>query len=453
MADEQDSHTVACSALAADTAVDQAPVIAPLVLRHAGDAAFYWQQRDGSLHAPLVGLAQLQEFDRLLDAHLDGLRAAADHGWTTALAQVERWSRAPEVFVGVTLALEQPEAQAIARLDTLWRLVQRQPQHMLRGWISALARLDSTHARAWCERLLSAGRPIPVPPALAVACWRTLALQSAPLSQSLTAVLSRALQSPEPAVRAAASRVAARHMPERLPALLDDADRQVRAEAAIGLAASSHRFVASNVLWNACDTLLQEAATLQGRYKAQAHHRLNRWLKHLGLLVPLGQPGMAKLLQLLPPRLGLSLVLHHGDAQYLPWVLEQMEDPGVSRLAGWVWSAWTGLDLQQQGLALPPREPGMPIRATDTLDPGLPEPDVGRVRALGLQLPHGQPSLWGLILDDDALHQLLVHAPQPLRWIAAQRLAMKGRAWMNIRAHGLDQRADLAVVTSQAEAA
>ena len=49
-------------------------IIPPLITRHAGDAAFYWQQRDGSVHSPLVGLSHLLEFDRLLDAHLDGLR-------------------------------------------------------------------------------------------------------------------------------------------------------------------------------------------------------------------------------------------------------------------------------------------------------------------------------------------------------------------------------------------
>ena len=51
-------------------------IIPPLITRHAGDAGFYWQQRDGSVHSPLVGLSHLLEFDRLLDAHLDGLRVA-----------------------------------------------------------------------------------------------------------------------------------------------------------------------------------------------------------------------------------------------------------------------------------------------------------------------------------------------------------------------------------------
>ena len=42
------------------------PIIAPLVTRHAGDAAFYWSRHDDSVHSPLIGLIELIEFDRLL---------------------------------------------------------------------------------------------------------------------------------------------------------------------------------------------------------------------------------------------------------------------------------------------------------------------------------------------------------------------------------------------------
>ncbi len=49
------------------------PIIVPLVTRHAGDAAFYWARHDDSIHSPLIGLNQLAEFDRLLEAHLDAM--------------------------------------------------------------------------------------------------------------------------------------------------------------------------------------------------------------------------------------------------------------------------------------------------------------------------------------------------------------------------------------------
>jgi hypothetical protein len=63
-------------------------IIPALVHRHAGDAAFYWQQHDGSAHSPLVGLPQLAEFDRLLDAHLDGLWVAGEPGWEIAMVRL-----------------------------------------------------------------------------------------------------------------------------------------------------------------------------------------------------------------------------------------------------------------------------------------------------------------------------------------------------------------------------
>ena len=55
-------------------------IIPPLVERHVGDAAFYWQQRDQSAHSPLLDWQALRHFDRLLEAHLDGIRAAGDAG-------------------------------------------------------------------------------------------------------------------------------------------------------------------------------------------------------------------------------------------------------------------------------------------------------------------------------------------------------------------------------------
>ena len=48
--------------------VSAPPIIPPLVTRHAGDAAFYWQQHDGSAHSHLVGLPALLAFERLLES-------------------------------------------------------------------------------------------------------------------------------------------------------------------------------------------------------------------------------------------------------------------------------------------------------------------------------------------------------------------------------------------------
>ena len=419
-------------------------IVRPLITRHAGDAAFYWQQRDGSVHSPLVGLTHLLEFDRLLDAHMDGLRVAGDAGWDIALAQLERWTSGPEVFVCATLALEQ--ADPSARLAAIWTVIQKNPQRMLRGLIAAVAATPSPLANVWCLQWLRPGMPT----ALAVVAWRARALHGLPLEAEFVQALPAALTSPEPAIRAAACRVAALSQAQSLPPLLQDPDWQIRAEAALGLvggwASGSKQALtepqqtqAAGVLWQACQDLGQELTGLGGWYKAQAQHRLARWVCHLGLVVPSGHPAVEQLLKLLPARLGLWLALHHGDGNYLPWIVEQMVDPAVSRFAGWVWSALTGVDLHSQGLSLPPRAASQAPRPTDTHDPGLPEPDVQRIASMGLSLPSGCVSLGGQPVGEALLNAVLWQAPQALRWIAARRLALLGRPAFNTRMRARDQ--------------
>lgn len=443
-------------------------IIPALIQRHAGDAAFYWQQHDQSAHSPLVGLPQLLEFDRLLDAHLDGLRVAGQAGWDMALAELTRWRSAPEVFVCATLALESEAGGP--RLQAIWAVLQTQPERMLRGLIGALAWAPAELAMAWCTYWLKPEAP----PALTVAAWRVRALHRHPLEAEYAAALAPALASPQPLVRAACCRVAAWAQPSALWPLLQDPQTQVRAEAAMALLSAPGSTLAdaaerpgqaslvlskqqhehaAGVLWQACESLGRELSGLSGWYRSRAQHRLARWVKHLGLAAPLGHPAIAQLLGLLPPRLGLWFALHHGDGQYLPWVREQMPDPEVSRLAAWVWSAFTGVDLQAHGLALPPRGPEQAPRPTDVQDPGLCEPDVARIAALGQSLPPKVVSLHGQPIDDTLLHSVLWQAPQGLRWIAAQRLARRGHAPLNTRWHARQQQDLLRSLTPATAAA
>jgi hypothetical protein len=445
------------------------PIIPPLVHRHAGDAAFYWQQHDGSAHSPLVGLPQLAEFDRLLDAHLDGLRVAGEPGWEIALAQLQRWQRAPEVFVCAVLALEHSDPGT--RLAAVWAVVEKNPSRMLRGFISALAWVPAQQGLGWCRHWLSdEGTPIP----LAVAAWRALAIrQGAPGQPALSTyeavvaaisqALPKALACPDVHLRAAACRLLPQWDESHLLPLLQDPAPRVRAEAAIGLMVALRRNAkvanprmrltaaqredlqsqAAGALWLVTHEACQHLTTLSGLPRTQAQHRLMRWLCHLGLAAPMGHAGIAKLIDLLPPRLALWFVLHHGDGHYLPWVVQRMSDPEVSRLAGWVWGVMTGASLHHRGLALPPRGPKEAPRNTDIQDPGLPEPNAAAIERLALALPSHVVSLNGQTVNETVLTQALWHAPQAIRWIANQRLALMGGSPIDIRAHARTQQSAL----------
>ncbi|MBF9264559.1 hypothetical protein [Paracidovorax cattleyae] len=428
--------------MAADSVMDPvvrpapAPVIPALVARHAGDAAFYWQQHDASPGAPLVGLPQILEYGRLLDAHLDGLRVAGDAGWAAALNEVKRWNGAPEVFVTTLLALEsQPPGD---RLAGMWAIASTRPERTLRGLVSALAwHEDPAPALVWLRHWLGHGDGVPVP--LQVACWRVLALRGRGVGDAegrhFAGLLTTALSAPDAHLRAAACRFAAVWDAGRLPAMLQDSEVAVRAEAAVGLLGASATATAEGalphpdgrmrgveVLWLACHTLAQSLPTLSGWYRHRAEHRLTRWVKELAMSAPLGHPGVARLLELLPSRLGLWFVLHHVDACYLPWVEPRMADPAMARFAGWVWSMLSGVDLQGQGWVHPPKKDDGSAPAVDARDAGLPEPDGARVAAAGIRLPAHVPHLMGKPLEGEHVKDVLRSGPQALRWIAARHM-------------------------------
>ena len=74
-------------------------VIAPLVARHASDAAFYWMRLDQSVTTFHLTLAHYRLFNSRLDAHLEGLEVAGAEGVQPAFAALERWKKPGEAFV------------------------------------------------------------------------------------------------------------------------------------------------------------------------------------------------------------------------------------------------------------------------------------------------------------------------------------------------------------------
>lgn len=427
-----------------------APVIPPLVARHAGDAAFYWAQHDASVHSPLVTLAELAHFNRLLEAHLDGLFVAGDEGADIARQELTRWQGPGEFFVCAVNAMESDARTE--RMRALWPVLEADPERVLRGLISALAWVDIEGGWPFISRWLDAHDHLP----LQVAAWRAIALIGHEAVELTGPLLDDVLRSPQPALRAAACRCAGQTPRiEALQPLLADPVREVRAEAAIALAGRLEPTRGAGVLWQAVAELCAASEALTGFYRARALHRLIRWVRQLGLIAPLGHPGVVQLLDHLPSRLALDFVFHHGDAAYLPWVAAHLDHPEIARRAGWVWQVLTGIDLESEGLALPPRalDDDEAPRPTDDLDPGLPEPDAAAVRARHLRLPVGEALLFGRPIAAPRLPELLGDQPQALRWIAAQRLRALG-IHFDTRAPVRRQLAELTVIRArQAQAA
>ncbi|MDQ1835553.1 hypothetical protein RBA09_33075, partial [Massilia sp. CCM 9029] len=219
-----------------DSSTFQFPVIAPLIARHAEDAAFYWSQLDRAGFSPQFGFERLQHFNRLQDAHLEGLKVAGPNGWAPALRALERWRKSGEAFVCALLAMHSGDH---TRLDTVLAVVRQRPDELLRGLVSAMAWAGDQSDEV--IRLWSDPKADPV---AQVAALRAAALRGPAAVVHLASPLATCFSSPTLHVRAAACRAAGvaenAAIAPSLIAALEDVELAVRAEAAIALATMGH---------------------------------------------------------------------------------------------------------------------------------------------------------------------------------------------------------------------
>ncbi|WP_375591799.1 hypothetical protein [Chitiniphilus eburneus] len=368
--------------------------IEPLLIRHAEDAAFYWAQLDGATRAFNLYPERRAHFNRLLDAHLEGLLIAEEHGVAPALKALERWGQPGEAFVAAWLGLQWRQRDEAAVAAVLAR-VATAPESLMRGLISAVAWLPAAaqpDALAYLAQRDAIGQvaalraaaligaapggfdPFPglgpllddpgaqASPWVRAAACRALAAMAirawgdsppheqatGPLSNLVAAWESKWVDGLQPTVD--------HSPPALLRRLLDDSEAPVRAEAAIGLARLYGRAPTHANLLDARRTLrdvlppqLAEVQRSSGVTRQLATRRLLRWLACLAWLTPPGDAEAEAILRDLPPRLALTFLLHHGDLAQLPRIVAWMRDPLLARHAGWVWQTLTGIDLEAHG--------------------------------------------------------------------------------------------------------
>lgn len=424
----------------------------PLVRRHVGDAAFMAMQRLDLVDSRLAGLDDLLRFDRVLQAHVDGLLLAGATAVDEAWSALQRWGGAGEVFVCATLALI---GQDGPRLQTLWAQVEAQPQKLQHGFELALMWTGSDPERprlAWIEHWVQAAH---LPPLQACALRAAAACQRSVTDSALQALLSEI-----PEVRAAGCRALGVEGPHNLQArmlpLLDDPEPEVRAEAAIVLLKLDVKGVWQAAALQALQTALesrlpalqQHSPTRSG---AQARRDGLRWLRAYALHLPCGQSA-AHFCTRLPAVLGVEFAVWHGDPALLPHVLSLAIQPSLRPVALWGLVALSGVDPDANGLAVP-QDSAVAVEVP--LDyTGLPALDPQRAEAWWLAASAGfhtgQRWLGGQPLADQAsVRQLLVEwlhrAPQAFRRLATEHLG--GVSRFDVEARASQQLGQLRLLT------
>lgn len=424
------------------------PVLEPLLFRHAEDAAFYWLQLDRATESVNIDFARLSHFDLLLNANLDGLRAAGDAGWRAAFASLQRWRKPGEAFVCAWLALRLDEAPLLERVIDV---VNQCPDMMLRGVISAFARTRPDKL----TRLLASCSVLAQLPLIHVARMRASVLVNASIDELN---LCEHFSSDDAKVRAAACRMqGTKQEASKIVSLLDsalsDSDLTVRAEAAISISRFKNFNESNEVLLRCIQSQSALIDASSGWNRKQAARRLNRWVRHLAVALPLDSPVTKETMRMLSRRDALSFILWHGDTQNLPFVIEMMGYPDVNRYAGWVWQSMLGIDLLKHALTVPESSDDIDTvhqSAASRQDAanGLPAPSIPAIHAY-IAADHAVPAehqrvLLGRELSAKHALDVLQNSQQALRSIAASWLNhTQDKVFINVRAPAAQQRATI----------
>ena len=340
-------------------------IIPYAITEHAEEASFLWLQRAYAVQAPNYSPQQFADLNERLAAHIDGLRLAGEEGW--ALLEATLDNEGPEdFFPAAVLALEAQDG----RFDALIERAKRAPE-AVPGLISALGWVSPQFLSGRVKLLLDDALPLKQKLGIAACALHR---------QDPGTALDRCLASPTDSVRIRALRTAGELgrsdvLPQLRAALLE-AKPELRFWAARSALLLGDRA-------KALDTLVSfalKAGQRQLQALQLALQAMDTATGHALLLQLADMPDAARL-----RIIGCGLV---GDSRYAPWLIEQMAQPVLARIAAEAFVNITGADFNLDQLeALPPDdfEDG-PSEDPDDENVELPEdialpwPNTGKVQ-------------------------------------------------------------------------
>lgn len=424
------------------------PIIPAIVQQHVEDAASLRHIRSVLLRAPHVRLLQLGRLDDRIEAHLDGLRVAGDPGRALARAALERLD-VGSAFVVLVDAIEQRDATQALKLLSLREVA----PEVARAAASAVGWVSRAELKGWVKDGLGADDPAQVWLSL-VACAVHRADPGRALSPLLThgdaRLRLRAVQAAGELGRVdlreacsetwrAAWKAAQPEATEAVTVLVSPSvDAQVSADAAQGAAVHTFLQVAAAALRlgerGALIEVLQRMAldpASPGQAPALALLMLHADADRRRHIVS----ALARLATASPRqrRLLIQASGWSGDPKVLPWLMQQMADLKVARLAGEAFSAITGADLARldlENIHQPDAPPAGPTDDPDDEDvamdedDSLPWPNVDKIRAWwsreGGRYTPGVRHLLGEPVSPTSLVRVLEEGSQRVRAQAAE---------------------------------
>ena len=393
------------------------PPIPTVVAQHVEEAAHLRHVRSVLVRAPHVRLLQLGRLDERIAAHLDGIAVAGEFGTRLAQQALEQ-PGAGEVFVSAVCVIEGRDA---ACLDKLLAIAQAVPASRP-GLLSAFGWVSAVQLHGITKSLLDAAQP-----------WHREAGLAACAMHGVDsgAVLTRALHARDGGLRARALRVAGqcgrRDLGDACLAAIADPEPHCAFEAARAALLIGDR--TGSVVALEALALGQVADGTQAVAAARVVLKVLPPRRAQSMLAALAKDA-ARVRSL------IQAIACAGDPHYAQWLIAQMSEPKLTRLAGEAFSFITGLDLALLDLDRKPPEnlesgpnddPADENVALDE-DDSLPWPDPVKIadwwKRNGARFTPGRRYFMGELPTPAHCLQVLATGYQRQRLAAAEHLSL-----------------------------
>jgi len=414
--------------------------------QHADQASFLWGLRTRAIAAPHYDLADLAKLDQRLEAHVDGLRIAGDEGWQLCRKELD-WKEPGEVFAAAVLAFESGAEQRIAEV---LKLATTSPE-LSRGVISALGWLNYEQAEPHIKNLCASESP----------ARRRIGIAAAAIHRKDPGrPLQEAISDADPLLKARALRaVGELGRVDLVPLIQHEVNREPsakdKAEGCLFWAAWSIALLAGYT--NAVQVLrsfAESTSPYRERALQLALRRLDINSAHVWYQQLTKNPKFAR-----AAVIGAGVI---GDPALIPWLIEQMSVPPLSRVAGEAFTMITGVDIayedldgeKPEGFESGPTE--NPEDEDVEMDPDerLPWPDPKLIAMWWEKHDDGFHGgiryLLGKPIVIEWMHQVLRSGGQRQRAAAALELAIlqPGEPMFEVRAPGFRQQEMLKLATA-----
>lgn len=388
--------------------------------QHVDDASFLWLLRSYAVNQPHYTAEGLKELEQRLDAHLDALMLGIDEAWVCC-QQALTLEGAGEVFTAAIIAFRSHDIEKIQQAVE----VGLKNHEASNGLISALGWLPASLVHPWIKKFLS----------------------SKDINHKYLAIAACSIRREDPGAYLEKflhreDCLQYRKLYARCLRLIGELRRQDLMPALNQAMSVDDQDVCFWANWSAILLGNKTAVNRLTPFVFTAGSYQQRAIQLVFRVLPVGQ-GQAWIARLLEDKTQIRNVIRAvgalGDPQAINWLIQQMHQPVLARIAGEAFTMITGIDIEQQQLSeegggqvvSPSDDPADDNVAMDE-DGNLPWPKVDRVvqawQQNGNRFTVGERYFMGQKIDPEHLKHQLNKACQRQRYAASLELVLVGAA-------------------------